>query len=84
MKTAAKKKLRNLNKTSASTARAMSIKTEVQLSENNMMHFLFNLLIIKGLYMFRALFADPQEALNKGHLVHCVHVMSVGCTKTEV
>jgi hypothetical protein len=26
------------------------------------MHFLFNLLRIKGLYMFRALLAHPQEA----------------------
>jgi hypothetical protein len=30
--------------------------------------------------MFRALLADPQEALHKRHLVYCVHVMSVGRT----
>jgi hypothetical protein len=36
-----------------------------QYSETNMMHFLFNLLRIKGLYMFRALLAHPQEALHK-------------------
>jgi hypothetical protein len=49
-----------------------------QYSETNVMHFLFNLLKIKGLYMFRALLAHPQEALNKWHLVFCVCVMSVG------
>jgi hypothetical protein len=43
------------------------------------MHFLFSLLRIKGLYMFRALLAHPQEALDKRHLVYCVRVMSVGC-----
>jgi hypothetical protein len=30
------------------------------------MHFLFHLLRIKGLYMFRALLAHPQEALHRG------------------
>jgi hypothetical protein len=35
-----------------------------QYSETNMMHFLFNLLRIKGLYMFRALLAHPQEVLH--------------------
>jgi hypothetical protein len=34
--------------------------------------------------MFRALLIHPQEALNKRHLVHCVRVMSVGCTRTGV
>jgi hypothetical protein len=33
------------------------------------MHFLFSLLGIKGLNMFRALLAHPQEALRKRHLV---------------
>jgi hypothetical protein len=33
---------------------------------------------IKGLYMFRALLAHPQEALHKRHLVYCVRVISVG------
>jgi hypothetical protein len=37
-----------------------------------MMHFLFNLLRIKGLYMFRALLAHPQVALHKQHLLYCV------------
>jgi hypothetical protein len=46
----------------------------------NVMHFLLNLLRIKFLYMFRALLAHLQEALNKQHLVYCVRVMSVGCT----
>jgi hypothetical protein len=35
-----------------------------QYSEINVMHFLFSLLRIRGLYMFRALLAHPQEALN--------------------
>jgi hypothetical protein len=34
--------------------------------------------------MFRALLARPQEALHKRHLVYCVRVMSVGCTKIGV
>jgi hypothetical protein len=50
-----------------------------QHSETNVMHFLFSLLRIKGLFMFRALLAHPQEALHKRHLVYCVRVMSVGC-----
>jgi hypothetical protein len=49
-----------------------------QYSETNVMHFLFNLLRIKGLYVFRALLAHPQETLQKRHLVCCVRVMSVG------
>jgi hypothetical protein len=52
-----------------------------QYSETNVMHFLFNLLRVTGLYMFRALLAHPQEALHKRHLVYCVRVMSVGCTR---
>jgi hypothetical protein len=55
-----------------------------QYSETNLMHFLFILLRIKGLYMFRALLAHPQEALHKKHLVYCVRVMSVGCTRIGV
>jgi hypothetical protein len=39
---------------------------------------------ITGLYMFRALVAHPQEFLHKRHLVYCVRVMSVGCTRTGV
>jgi hypothetical protein len=34
--------------------------------------------------MFRASLAHPQEALNKQHLIYCVHVMSVGCTRIGV
>jgi hypothetical protein len=52
-----------------------------QYSETNVMHFLFNLLRIKGLYMFRALLDDLQEALHKRNLVYCLHVMPVGCYK---
>jgi hypothetical protein len=55
-----------------------------QYSETIVMHLLFSLLRIKGLYMFRALLAHPQEALHKRHLVYCVRVMSVGCTRVEV
>jgi hypothetical protein len=36
-----------------------------QYSETNVMHFSLNLLRTKGLYMFRALPAHPQEALHK-------------------
>jgi hypothetical protein len=46
-----------------------------QCSETNVMHFLFNLLRTKGLYMFCALLAHPQEALHKRDLVYCMHVM---------
>jgi hypothetical protein len=34
--------------------------------------------------MFRALLAHPQEALYKRHLVYCMRVMSVGCTRILV
>jgi hypothetical protein len=50
-----------------------------QYSKTNVMYFLFSLLRIKGLYMFRALLPHPQEALHKQHLVYCMRVMSVGC-----
>jgi hypothetical protein len=40
-----------------------------QYNETNVMHFSFNLLEFKGLYMFRALLAHPQEALYKRNLV---------------
>jgi hypothetical protein len=40
-----------------------------QYNETKVMHFLFNLLRFKGLYMFWALLADPQEVLHKRHLV---------------
>jgi hypothetical protein len=48
------------------------------------MHFLFNLLRIKGLYIFRALLAHPQEVLRKRHLVYCLRVMSVGGIRVGV
>jgi hypothetical protein len=41
------------------------------------MQFLFSLLRIKVLYIFRALLAHPQEAVHKRHLVYCVRVMLV-------
>jgi hypothetical protein len=40
-----------------------------QYSETNVMHFLFNLLRIMGLYMFRALLAHPQEGLHKRQFI---------------
>jgi hypothetical protein len=46
-----------------------------QYSETSVMHFLFSLLRIKGLYMFRALLAHPLEVLHKRHLVYCLRVM---------
>jgi hypothetical protein len=49
---------------------------ETWYSKTNVMHFLLNLLIIKGLYRFRVLLAHPQEALYKRHLVYCVRIMS--------
>jgi hypothetical protein len=55
-----------------------------QYRETNVMHFLFNLLRIKGLYMFRALLAHPQDSQHKRYLVYCVSVMSVGCTRFKV
>jgi hypothetical protein len=55
-----------------------------QYSTTNVMHFLFSLLRIKGLYMFRALLTDLQEVRNKWHLVYCMRVMSVGCTRFGV
>jgi hypothetical protein len=56
-----------------------SVHTIYQISETNVIQFLFNLLRIKDLCIFRALLAEPQEALNKGHLLYCVRVVSVGC-----
>jgi hypothetical protein len=58
--------------------------SEFQYSETNVMHFSFSLLRIKGLYMFRALLAHPQEGLHKRHWVYCVRVMSVGYTRIGV
>jgi hypothetical protein len=52
-----------------------------QYSETNVMHFLKFFLRIKGLYMFKALLAHPQGVLHKRHLVYCMRVMSVGCTR---
>jgi hypothetical protein len=38
----------------------------------------------RGLYMFRALLAHPQEVLHKQHLVYYVRIMSVGCNTVAV
>jgi hypothetical protein len=48
----------------------------LQYNETNVMHFLFNLLRSKDLYMFRALVAHPQEVLHKRHVVYCVCYVS--------
>jgi hypothetical protein len=48
------------------------------------MDFLFNLLRVKGLYMFRALLPHRQEVPHKRHLVYSVRVMSVGCGTVAV
>jgi hypothetical protein len=45
---------------------------DFQYSETNVMNFLFDLLRINGIYMFRALLAHPQYMLHKRHLVYCV------------
>jgi hypothetical protein len=50
-----------------------------QYSKTNVMHFLFNLLRINSLCLFRALLAHLQEALHKQQLVYCVRIMSAGC-----
>jgi hypothetical protein len=42
-----------------------------QYSETNVMHFLLNLLRIKGLYMFRALLSHPQEAQTADGVMLC-------------
>jgi hypothetical protein len=55
-----------------------------QHNETNVMHFSFNLLRTKGLYMFRALLTHPQEVLHKRHLVYCMRKMSVGCDTSAV
>jgi hypothetical protein len=55
-----------------------------QYNETNVMHFSFNLLIIKGPYIFRALLTHPPEVLHKRHLVYYVRVMSVGCATIAV
>jgi hypothetical protein len=48
-----------------------------QYIETNVMNLLFNLLRIKGFYMFRALLAHPQEAMHKRHFVYCMRACYV-------
>jgi hypothetical protein len=55
-----------------------------QYSKTDVMYFSFNLLSIKGLYMFRALLVHLQEALHKRHLLYCVQVTPVGWTRIGV
>jgi hypothetical protein len=62
------------------TACRSQTSVDCQHSKTNVLHFLFNLLRIKGLYMFRTLLAHPQEVLHNRHL----RVMSVDCTRIEV
>jgi hypothetical protein len=54
----------------------ISTQREHPYTETNVMHFLFSLLRIKGLYMFRALLAHPHEALHKRHLVYGARIVS--------
>jgi hypothetical protein len=54
-----------------------------QCSEINVMHFVFSSLRIKGLYMFRTLLADPQEALHKHQLVYCVRICQLAAQGLE-
>jgi hypothetical protein len=55
-----------------------------QYNETNVMHFSFNLLRIKVLYMFRALLAHPQEVLHKRHLVYCVRITATVPQPTDI
>jgi hypothetical protein len=55
-----------------------------QYSETNVIYFLFNVLRIKGFYMFQALLVHLQEAFHKRHLVYCVRFMSVVATRIGV
>jgi hypothetical protein len=55
-----------------------------QYNQIYVMHFLFSLLTIMSIYMFRELFTHPQEAIHKRRLLYCLHVMSVVCTRTRV
>jgi hypothetical protein len=57
--------------------------TVYQYSETNVMHILFSLVRIKGLYLFQPLLVHPQKALDNRHLVYCV-CMSVGCATIAV
>jgi hypothetical protein len=50
-----------------------------QFNETTVMHFSFSLLRNKGLYVFRALLAHPQETLHKRHLVYYVRIVSLDC-----
>jgi hypothetical protein len=54
-----------------------------QYSETNVMHFLFSLLRIKDLYMFRALLAHPQEALQQDWTSTPILVQPADITRTQ-
>jgi hypothetical protein len=51
--------------------------THHQYNKNNVVRFSFNLLRIKGLYMFRALLAHPQEALQ--NLIWILRACNISC-----
>jgi hypothetical protein len=74
----------SLNPYGSLSAQRLSERTVHQYSETNVIHFLFILLRINGLDMFRALLADPQEALHKRQLIYCLCVLSVDCTRGKV
>jgi hypothetical protein len=44
----------------------MMVSSKHQYNETNVMRFSFNLLSIKGLYLFRALLAYPQRRCTNG------------------
>jgi hypothetical protein len=54
-----------------------------QYSKTNVMHILFSLLRIKGLYMFRAVLAQLQEVLYQRYLVY-VGIACVLCARVGV
>jgi hypothetical protein len=54
-----------------------------QYSRSTICYFVFGLLRINSLNMFRVLLAHHQEALHK-QLVYCVRIMSDGATRVGV
>jgi hypothetical protein len=64
-----------------STVYSLALLLASQYNETNVMHFSFNLLRIKGIYMFRALLAHPQETLHKRHLVYARNIPNSVCAE---
>jgi hypothetical protein len=55
-----------------------------QYNETNVMHVLFNLLRINASTCFEHYLHILRRRLHERHLVYCMRVMSVGCTRIEV